>query len=253
MPSATEQEKFGNIIETVQAIVGKMGQKNVWAAVFIVVVLIGGSITWKIIADNKEKQQAELERIETEKRIAAWEAEMNNTILDSSVPSGQRVTDSISGHTVMVKTAGQLTLEAFTLLSDSGKAVDGLNLLEKVAQKGYRSSLDAAYLVARLHYPGEDSSDSIQQIKNYLSETLKKDGKDAHQMMSRIVKTDSTYNKALYEMGCDFLAGEIRTGKADSRDLPKALEYFKRGLTFATQANDNEYISKCSRRIEALQ
>lgn len=114
---------------------GKMGQKNVWAAVFIVVVLIGGSITWKIIADNKEKQQAELERIETEKRIAAWEAEMNNTILDSSVPSGQRVTDSISGHTVMVKTAGQLTLEAFTLLSDSGKAVDGLNLLEKVAQK----------------------------------------------------------------------------------------------------------------------
>ena len=253
MPSATEQEKFGNIIETVQAIVGKMGQKNVWAAVFIVVVLIGGSITWKIIADNKEKQQAELERIETEKRIAAWEAEMNNTILDSSVPSGQRVTDSISGHTVMVKTAGQLTLEAFTLLSDSGKAVDGLNLLEKVAQKGYRSSLDAAYLVARLHYPGEDSSDSIQQIKNYLSETLKKDGKDAHQMMSRIVKTDSTYYKALYELGCDFLAGEIRTGKADSRDLPKALEYFKRGLTFATQANDNEYISKCSRRIEALQ
>lgn len=84
MPSATEQEKFGNIIETVQAIVGKMGQKNVWVAVFIVVVLIGGSITWKIIADNKEKQQAELERIETEKRIAAWEAEMNNTILDSS-------------------------------------------------------------------------------------------------------------------------------------------------------------------------
>lgn len=140
---------------------------------------------------------------------------MNNTILDSSVPSGQRVTDSISGHTVMVKTAGQLTLEAFTLLSDSGKAVDGLNLLEKVAQKGYRSSLDAAYLVARLHYPGEDSSDSIQQIKNYLSETLKKDGKDAHQMMSRIVKTDSTYYKALYELGCDFLAGEMRTGKAD--------------------------------------
>ena len=153
----------------------------------------------------------------------------------------------------MVKTAGQLTLEAFTLLSDSGKAVDGLDLLEKVAQKGYRSSLDAAYLVARLHYPGEDSSDSIQQIKNYLSETLKKDGKDAHQMTSRIVKTDSTYYKALYELGCDFLAGEIRTGKADSRDLPKALEYFKRGLTFATQANDNEYISKCSRRIEALQ
>lgn len=74
--------------------------------------------------------------------------------------------------------------------------------------------MDAAYLVARLHYPGEDSSDSIQQIKNYLSETLKKDGKDAHQMMSRIVKTDSTYYKALYELGCDFLAGEIRTGKS---------------------------------------
>lgn len=27
MPSATEQEKFGNIIETVQAILGKMGQR----------------------------------------------------------------------------------------------------------------------------------------------------------------------------------------------------------------------------------
>ena len=253
MPLATEQEKSGNIMETVQAIMGKMGQKNVWVAVLIVVALVGGGITWKIIADNQEEQRAELERIETEKRIAAWEAEMNNTILDSSVPSEQRVTDSISGHSVMVKTAAQLTQEAFELLGDSGKAVDGLNLLEKVAQKGYRSSMDAAYLIARLHYPGEDSSESIQQIKNYLSEALKKDGKDAHQMMSGIVKTDSTYYKALYELGCDFLAGEIRTGKADSRNLTKALEYFKRGLTFATQANDNEYISKCSRRIEALQ
>ena len=48
MPSATEQEKFGNIIETVQAIVGKMGQKNVWVAVFIVVVLIGEALLGKL-------------------------------------------------------------------------------------------------------------------------------------------------------------------------------------------------------------
>ena len=71
-------------------------------------------------------------------------------------------------------------------------------------------------------------------------------------MMERAIELDSTSYKALYELGCDYYAGEMRIGESESRDIKKALGYFTKGLKYAQQAKDDDFISKCSKRIEEL-
>lgn len=96
--------------------------------------------------------------------------------------------------------------------------------------------------IPRKHPTHEDESDRTDGRSN----------QRAHQLILQAVALDSTSYKALYELGCDYYAGEMRTGDPDSRDIDKALECFEKSLRFASQANDETYKDKCSKRINEL-
>lgn len=173
---------------------------------------------------------------------------LKNEILDSSELFVQ--TDSATG--VQMKTVGFLIQEAKNDLLDSLQASEGLTKLQQVIDKNYRSSSDAAYLLGRLSYEDDDTSETIQQMKQNLTGHMERSNQRAHLLILQAVRLDSTSYKALYELGCDYYAGEIRTGKPDSRDINKALECFEKSLRFASQANDEIYKDKCSKRINEL-
>lgn len=220
-------------------------KKVLFSAGGLILLLIGGILFFTVSSSSSTE---ETEYVLNESERAERAKDLKNEIIDSSESYVQ--TDSLSG--VQLKTAGLLIHEAVDALQDSVRAQDGLKILQQVIDKKYRSSSDAAYLLGRLCYEDEDPSDTIQQMKMNLSGHLETSNSRAHQLILLAVELDSTSYKALYELGCDYYAGEMRTGDPDSRDIDKALDCFKRCLQFATEAGDETYRDKCSKRIDEL-
>lgn len=235
-----EEKKKKDLVEFLQ-----VNKKWILSGAVVLFVVIG--IVVFIISTpsaNRKTPSEEIDKAAQAERIE----KMKNEIIDSFEPYEQM--DSISG--VTVKTSALIIREAVKELLDSVQAGQGLKDLQRVADKRYRSSSDAAYLLGRLHYEEDDVSDTIQKMKINLGTKLNRDNRKAHQLMSLAVQLDSTSYKALYELGCDYYAGEMRTGEADSRNLERALECFQNGLEFATKVNDSQFKEKCTRRIMEL-
>ena len=104
----------------------------------------------------------------------------------------------------------------------------------------------------RLYAESHDSSSVYLKIRKNLKGKIPVSNRESHKMNLLSVRLDSTSYKALYELGCDYYAGEMRTGVTDSRDIPLALSFFMKGLKYAEAAGDDEFIDKCSKRIEEL-
>ena len=85
--------------------------------------------------------------------------------------------DSVSG--VTVKTSALIIQEAVKELLDSAQAGQGLKDLQRVVDKHYRSSSEAAYLLGRLHYKEDDVSDTIQKMKVNLGTRFNRDNRKA--------------------------------------------------------------------------
>lgn len=225
---------------------GLAKNKKVWMVAGGVAVLLAGGILLATIGsssgDTEERRM--LEGKERAERVMT----LSHEVIDSSDPYVR--TDSLTG--VQVKTAGLLIQEAEKILMDSLKAQEGLKILQQVIGKNYRSSSDAAYLLGRLYYEDDDTSEDIQRMKMNLTGRMDRNNQRAHQLILQAVALDSTSYKALYELGCDYYAGEMRTGDPDSRDIDKALNCFRKSLHFASQANDETYKEKCSKRIGEL-
>ena len=175
-------------------------------------------------------------------------AKVRQEIIDSNAPISRF--DSLSG--LYIKSSGLLVNEAIHALMDSTQAPEGIRMLQRVIDKKYVSSSDAACLLGRLYYTETDSYDSIRLMKKNLSNILEPDNAKAHQLIQLAVRLDSTSYKALYELGCDYYAGEARTQEPDSRNIEKALKYFQQGLDYARQSNDISFINKYSKRIQEL-
>lgn len=212
------------------------------------ILIISGGIGVFCLLQNAEKNEMAKVQIERERIVAAQIEKLKDEVIDTSEPVYK--IDTLSGCTI--KSSVLLTDEAVNLLLNPSKAEDGLKILDKVIAKKYRTSSDAAYLMGRLYYEGEAPSEKVQSMKLNLIGKLNSDNKKAHEMNLLALKLDSTSYKALYELGCDFYAGEKRIGEPDSRDIDKALVYFKKSLEFAAQANDEDYKEKCSKRIKEL-
>lgn len=216
-----------------------------WILPGTVALFVGiGIIGFVMSAPSASQKAPYIDKVAQAERVE----KMKNEVIDSFEPYAQ--IDSISG--VTVKTSALIIQEAVKELLDSVQAGQGLKDLQRVVDKQYRSSSDAAYLLGRLHYEEDDVSDTIQKMKINLGTKLNRDNRKAHQLMSLAVQLDSTSYKALYELGCDYYAGEIRTGEEDSRNLERALECFQKGLEFATKANDSQFKERCTRRIMEL-
>ena len=222
--------------------------KNILISVGLLLLLLVGVFSllyWRLSVNEEGKKKAQIEQ---ELIIAERTEKMKKEIIDSS-DSFSRI-DSLSG--ITVKSSALLTNEALNFLLDPVTVDSGLSVLNKVITKKYRSSSDAACLMGRLYYEDKDPSDTIQSIKNNLGNKLVSDNKKAHEMILLALELDSTSYKALYELGCDYYAGEARTGGLESRSIEKALNCFEKGLKFATQANDKKFEDKCSKRIQEL-
>jgi len=233
--------KNDNIIKLPISFDLKKNKKILLIASIVLLVIVG---TVGIFMHN----QSPLQPAEDQSLIAARIDSLQNSVIDSY--QAISVMDSLSG--VKVKSSALLTEEATKDLLDPAKAENGIKTLDRVISKGYRTSSIAAYLLGRLYYEDADASDSIQSMKTNLGSKLKQSNKKAHAMMERAIELDSTSYKALYELGCDYYAGEMRIGESESRDIKKALGYFTKGLKYAQQAKDDDFISKCSKRIEEL-
>lgn len=222
-------------------------KKILISAAVLLLVLIGGFslLHWRQSVNEEEMRQAQIER---ELMIAERKEKLKDEIIDSSDAFSK--VDSLTG--VTIKSAALLTNEAVDYLMDPEKADSGLKVLDKVITKKYRTSSDAAYLLGRLYYEDKDPSDTIQSMKNNLAENLQSSNKKAHELIQLALQLDTTSYKALYELGCDYYAGESRTGGLKERSIENALECFEKGLKFAVQANDKDFEDKCAKRIKEL-
>ncbi|MGM9759871.1 MAG: protein kinase [Parabacteroides sp.] len=222
-------------------------QKKMVAAAGIGLLLIvcGWGVSKMISSHEQEKELALIEQQRLkEERIA----ELENKIIDSYESVSEL--DSITG--IVVKSSALLTEEALQDLLNPSNASNGVQLLRKVVDKKYQTSAEAAYWLGRLQYEGKDPLDSVQHVKQQIVNVLEGNNRAAHELIELAVQLDSTSYKALYELGCDYYAGKIRTGNAVDRDSEKALEYFKRGYRFAQEKKDNYYMDLFMKRIKEL-
>ena len=68
-------------------------------------------------------------------------------------------------------------------------------------------------------------------------------------MLLQTVKVNPENYCALYELGCDFLGGEMRT-EAVNRNIEKADQYFQQALKYAQKQNDADYVNRINNQIE---
>ena len=219
----------------------KKRQKQVKIIAAAVAVIVIGCIGM-MMSDNVDESEKDLLAIQQRK------AELQNMMIDDT--KAYYEIDSVSGCTI--KTSALLTQEALSYLQTTSEAMKGLDLLNKIIAKNYTSSSEAAYLKGRLYAESHDSSSVYLKIRKNLKGKIPVSNRESHKMNLLSVRLDSTSYKALYELGCDYYAGEMRTGVTDSRDIPLALSFFMKGLKYAEAAGDDEFIDKCSKRIEEL-
>lgn len=140
--------------------------------------------------------------------------------------------------------------EAVALLMDSISSREGFVKLKDIVEK-YPSS-ESAYLLGRLYYSGDENNDSVKIMQKYLSGILVSDNARSHDMNELSVSLDSLNYRSLYELGCDYYSGEMRTGGATSRNVEKAVGYFQRGMELAEQSGNAEFQEKFGKRLKQL-
>lgn len=216
-------------------------QKRMVIVAAVMAVIIVGCIGVMISGDDGKSEEDLL-------AIQQRRAELQDVVIDDT--KAYYEIDSLSGCTI--KTSALITQEALSYLQSPTEALKGLDLLDKVISKKYISSAEAAYLKGRLYAESHDSLSLYLKMRENLKGKISVDNQKSHKLNLLSVQLDSTSYKALYELGCDYYAGETRIGVADSRDISLALSYFEKGLKYAESAGDEEFVNKCAKRIEEL-
>lgn len=221
---------------------------------YTMIALAVGLVALSVLFIAKNGEQKEVQRLQAERELKE-KAErlrvlLQDSLIDNTVAE-YKVNEEV-GETI--KTTGLVTKEAVDILlaGDLAKVKDGVGMLERVVNKGYRSSAEAAYLLGRLRYEREETDSVIRQMKRNAEVVLAPDNAKAFHYDILAVGLDSTHYKALYECGCDFLAGEARTNKEDSRDVEKAKAYFISAYRHASSAGDLRYVEVCEKRLASL-
>lgn len=121
---------------------------------------------------------------------------------------------------------------------------DIAGLKEASAKSGVRAS-EALFLLGGLMA----RQDRVigQEVINKYSSVVPKDSVGAHNAFLSAVEKDSTFYKAYYELGADYVEG-----KGTNRDDMIASEKMKRGLRFAQQAGDQKYIEMFNSAITQI-
>jgi hypothetical protein len=75
------------------------------------------------------------------------------------------------------------------------------------------------------------------------------DNRKAHELLLKTIAANPENYCALYELGCDFLGGDMRTEAVD-RDVDKADKFFQQALKYAQKQNDDDYVGRIQRQME---
>ena len=143
--------------------------------------------------------------------------------------------------------AKALTAAAVDDLKSATTAQQGIDKLNQAIDKGGKESVEALYTLAQLY--GRVYSDKT--VLANVEKLLPKDSKKAHELNEKAVSLDPTYYPSLYELGCDYMAGDARGAVA--RDIDKAREYFTKGVKYAQQANDTQLAERFEIRLSSLE
>lgn len=204
---------------------------------------VGGVLAWKKNVERKKYE--EIARRE-KKRLNILHIQRADSIIDSSNPA---MFEYYQDTNDTIKSAAMLTNEAIILLQGETMYVDsiqiekGLHELKRVIEKRYTSSAEAAHLLSLIYRSG-GLNDTMKIISPNIAQAFFYD--------SIAVQLDSTHHRALYEYGCDFLAGEYRTGLKDSRNIDRASSYIQKAYHYALIAEDSVCMEKCTRRLQVL-
>lgn len=130
-------------------------------------------------------------------------------------------------------------------LAQADKAPDALKKLTEMADGG---DTEALYELALLY---SRSVNLDQQVVDNIAKLLPQDNKKAHELNQKAVAADPNSYKSLYELGCDFMAGDQRG--AVERDIDKAKDFFNRGFAKAKEQHDEVFTEKCQTRLRQLE
>jgi len=135
-----------------------------------------------------------------------------------------------------------------TNLQDAKTAKSALKELKAMSDD---KSLEAMFILSRLYCSStkDPVPDEILAMKANLDDEIQDDNKVAHEMLLQVVELDSTYYKALFELGIDYYRGEERTG-GEKMDLVKSKNLFEKSLDNATNQSDPVYESKAQGWLE---
>lgn len=131
--------------------------------------------------------------------------------------------------------------DALADLTDQAKTADALKRLEKLADGG---NARACYELALLYQSNITLDD---KVASNVGKIIKQDHKKANELNRKAVQLDPKCYQALYELGCDYLAGDQRG--VVGRDISQAKQYFTQALAAAKDAGDEVFIEKCNTRL----
>jgi serine/threonine-protein kinase len=174
------------------------------------------------------------------KEAPAQQEEVTTTTTESENPTNEPTAQPASD-------AKALTTAAISELKSASTAQQGIDKLNQAIAKGGKESVEALYTLAQLY--GRVYSDKA--VLANVEKLLPKDTKKAHELNEKAVALDNTFYPSLYELGCDYMAGDAR-GAVD-RDIDKAKEYFTQGIKYAQQANDTQLAERFEIRLTSLE
>jgi len=206
------------------------------------VVLIGGSTVALSVGGGKEEIPAE--STITPEQLAQLKVEKEKEIIDDNRAFSE--TDSLTG--VVVKSAGLLTDEALSMLSDSSASAESaVQLLDRVIANARPSSARAAYVKGIMHLKNGNVPSNLAQVKQMAQTSFAVSDSLAHTYYVQAAELDSTFYPALFELGTDYYNGEIRGLSASNETLART--YFEKSLKYAKEAEDKVYIERIEKAL----
>lgn len=226
-----------------KSLVEKLKEKRtLLVASIAAVVLIGVGVVAFSIGGEKEDTPAE--NVISPEQMAQLRAEKEREIIDDNRAISE--TDSLTG--VVVKSAGLLTNEALSMLSDSSASAEpALQLLDRVIANAKPSSARAAYLKGILHLKNGNVPSDLAQAKQMAQASFTANDSLAHTYYAQAAELDSTFYPALFELGTDYYNGEIRGLASSNETLARA--YFEKAMKYAKEAGDKVYIERIAKAL----
>ena len=153
------------------------------------------------------------------------------------------------------KEAAALASKAMKALDNPATIEEGFNQMLDVASQ-YGNNKGAAQLTAlaaALLQPldASVSPDKIKNLRELTADFAERDAAKAHRFAEKAAEADPSCYQAIYELATDYVLGEPRTGNIPT-DLSKSIQLFEKGLQYAQQKGDNEYIKLFQTRIEQV-